>query len=213
MYPPTAALLLAPVSLLGQTGLIVLLVLVNVAAWIASIILSVRLASGSWRRQHLLVYVIPSLIVAVYVWSNFHLGQPSLLLLALLLGAFVGLQQRRNVLAGSLIALAAAIKAFPFVTIVYLLYRRYFVAAGSLVLVLAFLLIILPAPFRGWSQARWDLQRWTEGMLLKYDEKGVAQRPGRSNSWRNQSIFGVANRLLRHIDADEQFGAHKPRYV
>ena len=43
-------------------------------------------------------------------------------------------------------------------------------------------------------------------MLLKYDEKGVAQRPGRSNSWRNQSIFGVANRLLRHIDADEQFG-------
>jgi len=50
-------------------------------------------------------------------------------------------------------------------------------------------------------------------MLLKYDEKGVAQRPGRSNSWRNQSIFGVANRLLRHIDADEQFAPHTPRYV
>jgi hypothetical protein len=50
-------------------------------------------------------------------------------------------------------------------------------------------------------------------MLLKYDEKGVAQRPGRSNSWRNQSIFGVANRLLRHIDADEQFAAHQPRFA
>ena len=50
-------------------------------------------------------------------------------------------------------------------------------------------------------------------MLLKYDEKGVAQRPGRSNSWRNQSIFGVANRLLRHIDADEQYGPHTPRYA
>jgi hypothetical protein len=50
-------------------------------------------------------------------------------------------------------------------------------------------------------------------MLLKYDEKGVAQRPGRSNSWRNQSIFGVANRLLRHVDADEQFAPHTPRYV
>ena len=213
MYPPTAALLLAPVSLLGQTGVIVVLVLLNVAAWIASIILSVRLASGTWRRQHLLVYVVPSLIVSVYVWSNFHLGQPSLLLLALLLGAFVALQVSRQFFAGSLVALAAAIKAFPFITIVYLLYRRYFVAAAALILVLAFLLILLPAPFRGWTQARWDLQRWTEGMLLKYDEKGVAQRPGRSNSWRNQSIFGVANRLLRHIDADEQRAVHRPRYV
>ena len=42
-----------------------------------------------------------------------HLGQPSLVLLALLLGAFVALQEKRNLLAGSLIALAAAIKAFP----------------------------------------------------------------------------------------------------
>ncbi len=213
MYPPSAALLLAPVSLLGKTGVVVALVLVTAAAWFASIVLSVRLATGEWRRQHLLVYLMPSLVVIVYVWSNFHLGQPSLLLLALLLGAFVALQQKRNVLAGSLIALAAAIKAFPFIAIVYLLYRRYWIAAASLLLTLAFLLIVLPTTFRGFNQARTDLQRWTEGMLLKYDEKGVAQRPGRSNSWRNQSIFGVANRLLRQIDADEQYGLHPPRYT
>ena len=213
MYPPTAALLLAPISLLGKTGVVIALVVVTAAAWFASIALSVRLATGEWRRQHLTVYLVPSLIVIVYVWSNFHLGQPSLLLLALLLGAFVALQAKGNVLAGSLIALAAAIKAFPFITIVYLLYRRYWIAAASLILALGFLLILLPAPFRGFTQARADLQRWTEGMLLKYDEKGVAQRPGRSNSWRNQSIFGVANRLLRHIDADEKFGPHTPRYV
>ena len=213
MYPPTAALLLAPISLLGKTGVVVTLVLVTAAAWLASIVLSVRLATGEWRRQHLLVYLVPSVVVIVYVWSNFHLGQPSLVLLALLLGAFVALQQKRNLLAGSLIGLAAAIKAFPFITIVYLLYRRYWIAAASLILALAFLLIVLPTPFRGFTQARADLQRWTQGMLLKYDEKGVAQRPGRSNSWRNQSIFGVANRLLRHIDADEQFASHTPRYA
>lgn len=213
MYPPTAALLLAPISLLGKTGVVVALVLVTAAAWLASIVLAARLATGEWRRAHLLVYLVPSIIVIVYVWSNFHLGQPSLVLLALLLGAFVALQEKRNVLAGSLIAFAAAIKAFPFITIVYLLYRRYWIAAASLILALAFLLIVLPTPFRGFDQARTDLQRWTQGMLLKYDEKGVAQRPGRSNSWRNQSIFGVANRLLRHIDADEQFGPHTPRYA
>ncbi|MFN2508334.1 MAG: glycosyltransferase 87 family protein [Chthoniobacterales bacterium] len=213
MYPPTAALLLAPISLLGKTGLVVPLVLVNAGAWVASILLSVRLAAGNWKRQHLLVYVIPSALIAVYAWSNFHLGQPSLVLLALLLGAFVALDGKRNLLAGALIALAAAIKAFPFVTIVYLLYRRYWTAAASLVAALIFLLLLLPAPIRGWQQAQTDVQRWTRGMLLKYDERGLAQRPGRSNSWKNQSIFGIANRMLRHVDADDRFAAHTPLYA
>ena len=213
MYPPSCALFLAPVSLLGQTGLIVTLVLVNAAAWTASILLAVRLATGQWTRQHLLLYAIPSVVIAVYAWSNFHLGQPTLVLLALMLGAFVALQARRSVLAGALIAVAAAIKAFPFILIVYLLYRRYWVAAASLVVTLAFLLIVLPTPFRGFEQARHDLQRWTEGMLLKYDDSGMAQRPGRSNSWKNQSIFGVANRLLRHVDYDDRFAAHRPLYA
>jgi hypothetical protein len=213
MYPPACAVFLAPVSLLGPTGLVVALVVVNAAAWLASILLAVRLATGEWKRQHLLVYVIPSLVIVVYAWSNFHLGQPSLVLLALMLGAFVALQARRGVLAGALVAVAAAIKAFPFIIIVYLLYRRYWVATASLLVTLAFLFIVLPAPFRGFEQARNDLQLWTEGMLLKYDDTGVAQRPGRSNSWKNQSIFGVANRLLRHVDYDEQFAVHTPRYA
>ena len=213
MYPPTCAVFLTPVSLLGPTGLVVALVVVNAAAWLASILLAVRLATGEWKRQHLLVYVIPSLVIAVYAWSNFHLGQPSLVLLALMLGAFVALQARRGVLAGALVAVAAAIKAFPFIIIVYLLYRRYWAATASLLVTLAFLLILLPAPFRGFEQARNDLQLWTEGMLLKYDDAGVAQRPGRSNSWKNQSIFGVANRLLRHVDYDEQFAVHTPLYA
>ena len=213
MYPPPCALFLAPVSLLGKTGVVVALVLVNAAAWLASILLAVRLATGEWKRQHLLVYAIPSLVIVVYAWSNFHLGQPSLVLLALMLGSFVALQARRGVIAGGLIALAAAIKAFPFIIIVYLLYRRSWVAVASLLLTLGFLLLVLPAPFRGFEQARDDLQRWTEGMLLKYDDTGIAQRPGRSNSWKNQSIFGVANRLLRHVDYDEQFAAHTPLYA
>ena len=213
MYPPSAALMLAPLSLLGKTGVVVTLTLVNIVAWIASIILAVRLAAGAWGRQHPLVYLIPSALVSVYIWSCFHLGQPSVLLLALILGAFVALQQKRQVLAGSLIGLAAAIKAFPFIAILYLLYRRYWLAAASLVLMLVILLFILPLPFRGFEQARYDVRRWTEGMLLKYDDKGLAQRPGRSNSWKNQSIFGLANRMLRPVDADDQYDAHTPVYV
>ena len=213
MYPPACAIFLAPVSLFGKTGMVVSGVLVNAAAWFACILLTVRLATGTWQRQHVLLYLVPSVVIAVYAWSNFHLGQPSLVLLALMLGAFIALQSRRSMLAGALIALAAAIKAFPAIAIVYLIYRRYWVAAASLVGSIVLLFIVLPIPVRGMQLAQTDLQRWTTGMLFKYDAKGMAQRPKRSNSWKNQSIWGVSNRLLRHVDADDQHAAHIPLYV
>jgi hypothetical protein len=213
MYPPPCAIFLALLSLLGPTGVVVAGGIANAAAWLACILLAVRLATGGRQRAHVLVYLVPSVVIAVYAWSNFHLGQPSLILLALMLGAFVALQRRRSVLAGAFIAVAAAIKAFPVVALVYLLYRRYWVAAGALVASLVLLFVVLPISVRGFEQARTDLQRWSAGMLFKYDDSGMAQRPKRSNSWKNQSIWGVANRLLRRVDADDQHAAHTPFYV
>ena len=213
MYPPPCALFLAPLSILGLTGLVVVLALVNAAAWICSIIFSVRLATGRSGRAHLLLYLIPSLAMGAHVWGNFLLGQPSLVLLALMLGAFLCLQRKRPWAAGGLVALAAAIKAFPVIAIVYLIYRRYWIATASLLLSLTFLLIVLPIPFRGLAKATQDLERWSDGMLFKYDETGVGQRLGRSNSWKNQSIWGVANRLLRHVEYDHKYEPHDPVYA
>ncbi|HEX8077340.1 MAG TPA: glycosyltransferase family 87 protein, partial [Chthoniobacterales bacterium] len=200
MYPPPCALFLAPISALGLTGLVVVLAVVNAAAWICSIVFSVRLATGQRTRAHLFVYLIPSVVMGAHVWGNFLLGQPSRVVLALMLGAFLCLQRKRPWAAGALIAVAAAIKAFPVMAIAYLIYRRYWIATASLVVTLTFLLIVLPIPFRGFNQAKQDLERWSNGMLFKYDETGVGQRLGRSNSWKNQSIWGVANRLLRHVE-------------
>src|SRR5207302_3454988 len=160
-----------------------------------------------------LLYAITNLIVLAFVWGNFFIGQPSLLLLALLLGGFISLQRRFQALAGVLLALAAAIKAFPVLAIVYLIYRRYWIATATLILTLAFLLLLAPIPFRGYEVAKQDLQRWSSGMLVKYDESGVGQRLGRSNSWKNQSIWGVSNRLLRHVEYDHRYEPHTPVYA
>ncbi len=213
MYPPPCALFLAPIAALGQTGLVIVLALVNAAAWICAILFSVRLATGERSRAHLLVYLAPGLVVGAYIWGNFLLGQPSLVLLALILGAFIALQRKYYWLAGALVAFAAAIKAFPVMAIVYLIYRRYWIAVASLVLILTFLLIVLPIPFRGLALAKQDLRRWSNGMLFKYDENGVGQRLGRSTSWKNQSIWGVANRLLRHVEYDHKYEPHEPVYA
>ena len=212
MYPPPCALFLAGASLLGQGGLILLLVMINSAAWFCSAKLSAILATGQRDKINPWLSLIPSLLVIVYIWSSYHLGQPNLVLLALMVGAFVGLRANHEVVAGGLIAVAAAIKAFPVLAIVYLVYRRYWTAAGSLIATLVFLLLILPAPFRGFERAWRDLEKWSAGML-KYSEVTVGQRPMRSYTWKNQSLVGVSNRLLRHVDADAASAPHQPVYV
>ena len=212
MYPPPCALFLAGASLLGQGGLIVLLVAINSVAWFYSAKLSAVLAAGNRGTTNSWLYLIPSLLVIVYIWSSYHLGQPSLVLLALMLGAFVALRTKREIVAGSLIAVAAAIKAFPVLAIIYLVYRRYWKAAVSLVATLLFLLFILPAPLRGFERGWHDLEKWSAGML-KYSDVTVGQRPMRSYTWKNQSLVGVSNRLLRHVDADAAgvHRLHRPR--
>ena len=212
MYPPPCALFLACASLLGQGGLILLLVAINSAAWFYSGRLSASLARGIAVARNVWLYVIPNLLVIVYIWSSYHLGQPSLVLLALMLGAFIALHGDREMLAGGLIAVAAAIKAFPILAIIYLLYRRYWAAAASLMATLVFVILILPAPFRGFEQGWRDIEKWSAGML-KYSEASVGQRPMRSYTWKNQSLVGVTNRFLRHVDADAASAPHKPVYV
>src|SRR5262249_4611375 len=163
--PPPCALFLAGASLLGQGGLILLLVAISSVAWLCSAKLSAILTTGNRSTTNSWLCLVPSLLVIVYIWSSYHLGQPNLVLLALMVGAFVALRTERQILAGCLIAVAAAIKAFPILAIVYLLYRRYWRAAVGLVAALVFLLLILPAPFRGFKRAWRDLEKWSAGML------------------------------------------------
>ena len=210
---PRARLFLAPVSALGQTGLVIVLSLINAAAWFCCILFSVRLATGGRRRAQLLVYLIPSLAMGAHIWGNFLTGptEPGSPRAHVSRLCFDSAQL--PMAAGGLIAIAAAIKAFPVLAIVYLVYRGPGVRSRRWCLALTFLLIVLPIPFRGYAQAKQDLERWSSGMLFKYDETGVGQRLGRSTSWKNQSIWGVANRLLRHVDYDHKYEPHEPVYA
>jgi alpha-1,2-mannosyltransferase len=202
MYPPSAAAMLAWVSMLGRTGSLLALVLVNSAAWLASIALSVWLAVKPGERRHPLVVILPSLAIIVLVHNIYLLGQPNLLLLALLLGAFACLQRGHQIGAGALVATAAAIKAFPIMALGYLIYRRMWAASAATVAVLAAWLLIAPLPFRTPVQAVDDVVVWSKGMLFTYNSYGIAQRPFRSYSYKNQSIMALSHRLLRDVPAD-----------
>jgi hypothetical protein len=200
MYPPTCALLLSAPAFFGKPALILILSALNTMAWILCIRFSSALMPEQ-RAQNAPI-VIANFIVIPFVWSSYHLGQPSLVLLALMLGAFLSLRHGGEVIAGALVALAVAIKAFPLLAIFYFIYRRYWIAAVSLIITLVILLFLLPIPFRGWHQTLNDARDWQRGML-HYEQGGIAQRPERGYTWKNQSIFGLANRLLRRVSVDE----------
>src|SRR5205085_11229006 len=142
-------LFLAVPAFFGEGALILLLTSLNTLAWILCIRFSSVLISEA-RVQNASI-VIANFIVIPFVWAHYHLGQPSLVLLALMLGAFLCLRRGGEILAGTLIALAVAIKAFPFLAIFYLAYRRYWTAAISLVIALVIFLFLLPIAFRGWQ--------------------------------------------------------------
>jgi alpha-1,2-mannosyltransferase len=202
MYPPSAAAMLAWLSMLGRTGSLLALLVVNSAAWLASILLSIYLVVKPGTRRHPLVLILPSLCIVVLVHNIYLLGQPNLLLLALLLGAFVCLRHGRSVSAGVLVATAAAIKAFPIMALGYLVYRRMWAASAATVVALAAWLLIAPLPFRTPAQVVDDVTVWSKGMLFTYNSHGIAQRPFRSYSYKNQSIMALLHRLLRAVPAD-----------
>jgi hypothetical protein len=202
MYPPAAAALLGVASAGGELPLVIGLIVINSAAWIAAVLLSVYLATGRALRQHPLLYAFPTLCVIPFIHDTYLLGQPNLLLLALMLGAFACLRRGRQAAAGSLIALAAGLKAFPILAVGYLIYRCRWKALGAVAAGLLALLLVLPMAFLSPASAADDLVTWTRGMVLKYDDGGIAQRPARSLSFKNQSLVALANRLLRPVPAN-----------
>ncbi len=202
MYPPACATMLAPLSVLPRGAFVAVLLLLNSAAWTTCIVASIYLATGRFRGNHPALYLWPSLAVIPFVHDTYLLGQPALLLLALLLAAFACLRRGKPVTAGALIAVSAAIKAYPILAAGYLIYRRQWKAAASMAVTLAALMFVAPLPFRSPARIAQDCTLWVRGMLLKYDEHSIAQRPDRAYSFKNQSVQATVHRLVRPVLAD-----------
>lgn len=201
MYPPPCAVMLAPVSWLPELGFVFMLVMMNSLAWAACIFLSVFLVAGRWIVPHPGLYLWPSVAVIPLVHNTYLLGQPALVLLALVLGCFAMLRTGRPFTAGALLAVAVAIKAYPLIAAGYFVYRFQWRALAGLVVALLVLFFVFPLMFRTPAQVVEDATVWTKGMVFKYEEKGMAQRPERSYSFRNQSVQAVVHRLTRPVHA------------
>lgn len=200
LYTPFAALLLAIPSYFGKTALVVTLACTTLASWWGAIWLSSRLAGGEEGQLSPWSIAVPVAVTLPFVYDQFHVGQPNLLLLALMLSGFFLLRAKHGWLAGLPFATAAAIKAFPVMIVPYLLWRRQWRTLTSMAAFIILFLVVLPATIRGFERNRTELETWIHGMLLPSDDHMFSR--GDTFSWRNHSLYAVEHRLLRPINAE-----------
>ncbi|MFF7331298.1 glycosyltransferase 87 family protein [Streptomyces sp. NPDC090306] len=181
-YPPFAAVVMAPMALVGVRTAIALGLLLNLAALAAVLRL---LAGARWRRHGWFGGALACCLLALFepLRDTFSFGQVNLVLLALVLTDLRLITSGRERLAGVGIGLATAVKLTPALFIGLLLVTRRWRAAALASAVTAaatgFAACLDPAASRFyWTDALWD-----------------TGRVGRAEYVSNQSLQGVLARL------------------
>jgi hypothetical protein len=212
IYPPLSAILLAVPSHFGKIPLYLCLSVLNAVAWWMTAQLS-NAMTGSGRVPDPWLAALPAIVTISFVFDMFDLGQPNLILLAMMLLGFWLLQHGRPLTSGGLFALATAIKVFPVAVLPYLLWRRQWVSAASTVVFLGILLFVVPGPVRGFQHNVSELKTWYQGMVGSSSEQGFGQRGEQNWSWVNQSIIAMTHRLTRPVNYNQDNPAKAPAYM
>jgi hypothetical protein len=212
LYPPPAAILLAIPAFFGKVPLYLCLSLLNVAAWWMTAQLS-NAMTGDGKVLNRWLVVLPSVVMISFTFDMFDLGQPNLVLLALMLLGFWFLQHGRSWSSGSLFALATAIKVFPVAVLPYLVWRRQWASAASMAICLFVFLIVIPTPVRGFQHNLSELKTWYQGMVGSSSEAGFGQRDDQNWSWMNQSLISLTHRLTRPVDYNQDNPNNAPAYM
>lgn len=214
-YPPTFAVLVAPLAALGFEAFFFIWYVLNVVLFAVSLGVAVRLASpGESAALRSRYFWVPALLVSAYAIDNLFLGQTNILIMALLYWAFWDDRRGRPWRAGLPLGAAIAIKAFPAPLLVYYLYRLRLRIVATAVLSCAFFLFVLPAPARGFRRNAEEVGDWVERVALPYLSRGEAGDWGQHGiDLRNQSLPAVARRLLTAVDSQVMATAREPLRV
>ncbi len=168
-YPPFAALVFAPLTVLPERAAQVLWSLVNVVALFALVWLSLRAARPAWERDRRIAWSLVLMTPALWI-EPVHLtmgfGQINIVLAALVLADLTGRPRvgRRTMPRGLLVGLAAAIKLVPLVFVPYLFLTRQtraaWVALGTFVGCSALAAAVNPsASWSYWTKYATDAKR------------------------------------------------------
>lgn len=200
-YPPTFYLLFSPLALLPLWAATVIWQGVNLASLLALPALLARLMRVRAKRQALCW-----LIVTPFLWDNLVLGQSGPVLLLLVTAGLLWARERMPVRGGTLLAVAAFLKAIPavFLLIPAALGRLKGTALGvaiSAVLAAA----ALAAAFGVRKSADWTGD-WIHAVGRNHSDAGMLDRK-RALRYNNQSLIAVLARTFGDIPLEKARGS------
>ncbi len=165
-HPPLMTLFVVPFVALGGTLLTqaVMLVLSLAALGVSLWLIGRRLDLRLHRRQTLMLVF--AILGAEPVIVTLRLGQSGLLLTVLLVLAWDALHRGRPVLAGIAVGVAASLKMFPALLLVYFLarHRRAFVAAMITILLLLGFVVAIAG-----SECLFEYRQTASGVVAEYE--------------------------------------------
>ncbi|MGN9778700.1 glycosyltransferase family 87 protein [Micromonospora sp. H33] len=191
-YPPFSALLLRPFALLPLGATVAIFTLLTILA----VVVTTRWLVGPVIARHHLPRVFTLTVAVLLVLAvestreTITFGQINMLLVVLILADLLFAVPRNGRWAGVGVGLAAALKLFPGIFIVYLLACRRWRAAAvaSATAAGATLLAAAVAPRDSWRF--WTHELW------------ATDRVGRTDYTGNQSLFGLLSRLTTPQEPD-----------
>jgi hypothetical protein len=194
-YPPTFAVLVAPLAALGFPAFFFLWYGINLGLFGVSLWLAGEIADSRGR-------MLPAVLVAVYAMDTLFLGQTNILIMALVYWAFLEEARGRQWLAGLPLGAAIAIKVFPAPLVLYFAFRLRWRVIAAAVLWSLFFLLLLPGAARGFQRNLAEVGDWADRVALPFVSRGEAGDWGQhALDFGNQSLTGVAGRLLMAVNA------------
>ena len=211
LYPPVAAVLLAPFSLFGRAVSILCIDLVNVASWAIAAKLSGDLADVSGRKAWWVI-ALPSVISLPFIWDMYdraaepdaagdHAGGPAAAAAAARLVGRRDVRGRRG-------AESVPDRNLPLPDLARPLAGgdQHGRDDGGLAAAVS-------RPVRGLERNFAEVETWAGGMIFSASEEGFGQRPEQNWGWKNNSIIAVVHRYVRPINAEAENPKAAPLYV
>jgi len=199
--PPAFAVCIAPLGLLPYQVYVVVWCAGSVAAAAVALLLTMRLLYGRSLPEDPALLLVPLIGVFAFVMDDLHNGTNNLHLLALLAGGYYLAGRGWPSGGGLSVGLAISWKAFPAAALVaMLLTRRWKLLAWSLVGTFVWTLAA-PGAVRGYRRQWNETSAWYGRIVSPYLVGGEQRQWAHQGlGKKNQSIRGLAHRMLRKVD-------------
>jgi hypothetical protein len=202
LYPPFAALLATPFSIVPPLVSRALWFALNALAMVVMVRVAWSLAGGSpvqgirdWEKREWIAVGLGLACGMGHILNAFAHAQTDVVVGALMLVGCAYLLSPRSWAGGALIGIAAAFKATPLLWLPYLLLRRRFLA-GLLVGVVAIGVNLIPdLVFPSPTSGTW-LGRWAERFVLPSQQLTTPLGTWGSDLIFNQSLGGTTQRII-----------------